>query len=126
MIPNNIKDLIKALIAKTASKKAIWGKTSRPNEFKLSLEKGAVTTDCWNENGTESVDFGIYNVYGDRIDNFLAEKGDADYDLLVELHNSAKREFYKVDDTISHLFNEINDSKSVGKREIEGKEDLPF
>lgn len=127
MIPVNMRDLIRALIDKTESKKAIWGKTSRPNEFKLSLEKGAVTTDSWSDDrGEESVDFGIYNIYGDRIDNFYAEKRDPDFELLMELHNAAKREFYKVDETISNLFGEINDDKSVGKRLIDGEEELPF
>lgn len=127
MIPTNIKDLIKALTEKTASKKAIWGKTSRPNEFKLNLERGAVTTDFWDDNRGDTVDFAIYNNFGDRIDNFSATKGDLEFELLIDLHNAAKREFYKVDETISSLFNEVNTDKSVGKREIEGEDEpLPF
>lgn len=127
MIPSNMIDLIKALIVKTVSKKAIWGKTSRENEFKLYLEKGAITTDCWNDDrGGESVDFAIYNIHGDKIDNFIAEKGDTDYTLLIELHSAAKREFYKVDETIGNLFDEINNDKSIGKRLIDGEEELPF
>jgi hypothetical protein len=121
-----MKELIKALIDKTISKKAIWGKTSRPNEFKLSLEKGAVTTDRWSENGDEIVDCGIYNVYGDRIDNFVAKSEEIDFDLLRDLHDAAKREFYKVDETINNLFKELNDDNSVGKRQIEDEKDLPF
>lgn len=127
MIPNNIKDLIQALIEKTASKKAIWGKTSRPNEFKLNFEKGAVTTDFWDDRRGDTVDFAIYNNFGDRIDNFTATRGEPEFDLLIDLHNAAKREFYKVDETISNLFNEVNEDKSIGKREIEGEDDsLPF
>lgn len=120
MIPSNIENLIKALIQKTNDKKAIWGKTARPNEFKLHFDKGAVTTDSWNSEGEEAVDFGIYNGFGDRIDNFYAIKGDPEYDLLIQIHNAAKREFFKVDETISSLFNEVKSDKSVGKREIEG------
>lgn len=127
MIPSNMSDLVKALVNKTKNKKAIWGKTSRPNEFKLYLEKGAITTDYWNdEREGESVGFAIYNAFGDRIDNYYAEKGEPEFDLLMELHNAAKREFYKVDETISNLFNEINDDKSIGKRLIDDKEELPF
>lgn len=127
MIPSNIENLIKALIQKTIDKKAIWGKTARPNEFKLHFDKGAVTTDRWNGNDEDSVDFGIYNNFGDRIDNFYASKGSDDYEILLELHNVAKREFYKVDETITSLFNEVRADKSVGKREIEKEsDDLPF
>lgn len=127
MIPSNMSDLIKALVEKTKNKKAIWGKTSRPNEFKLSLEKGAITTDCWNdEREGEFVSFAVYNSFGDRIDNYYAEKGQPDFDLLKELHNVAMRDFYKVDETISSLIDEINDEKSIGKRLIDGAAEYPF
>jgi hypothetical protein len=127
MIPSNIESLIKALIEKTNSKKAIWGKTARPNEFKLHFEKGAVTTDSWDSDGEEAVDFSIYNSFGDRIDSYFAVRGSLDFIVLMELHNSAKREFYKVDETISSLFTEVKADKSVGKRNIDGTEtDLPF
>ncbi|WP_026951301.1 hypothetical protein [Algoriphagus mannitolivorans] len=126
MIPNNISKLIDAIINKTEAKKAIWGKTSRNEEFKLFLEKGAVTTDTWVENGIEAIDFAIYNSYGDKIDNFVAYKGDDDFDILSRLHNTAKREFFKVDETIENLFKELNDPKSVGKRQIEDDTPLPF
>lgn len=126
MIPGNIEKLIRALIEKTLAKQAIWGKTSRPNEFKLHFEKGAVTTDSWDTDGETVVDFGIYNSYGDRIDSFYASDKDDSYSLLIALHNCAKREFYKVDETIINLFDEIQSVKSIGKREIEDPDDLPF
>lgn len=127
MIPSNMFDLIKALIEKTNNQKAIWGRTSRPNEFKLYLEKGAITTALWNdEREDESVSFAVYNSFGDRIENYYAEKGQPDFGLLMDLYNAAKREFYKVDETINSLFNEINDDNSIGKRLIDGVEELPF
>lgn len=125
MIPSNIESLIKALIEKTNDKKAIWGKTARENEFKLIFDKGAVTTDSWNTEGQDAVDFGIYNSFGDRIDSFYALKPSYEYDLLIQIHDAAKREFFKVDETITSLIKEVESLKSVGKREIEG-EDLPF
>ncbi|MDI9312959.1 MAG: hypothetical protein QM535_22300 [Limnohabitans sp.] len=126
MIPSNIKDLINALIEKTIQKKAIWDKTSRPNEFKLNFEKGAVTTDFWGDEDGDSVDFAIYNSFGDRIDRSVANRGEPDFQLMANLHNTAMREFYKVDETISSFFVEVNEDKSIGKREIEESPDLPF
>jgi hypothetical protein len=126
MIPGNIETLIKAVIDKTSSKKAIWGKTSRPNEFKLHFEKGAVTTDYWVDENGEIIDFGIYNAFGDRIDNYYALKGSTEYELLYELHSCAKRNFYKVDETISSIFSEVKSDKNIGKREVENLDDLPF
>lgn len=129
MIPQNITDLIKSILEKTASRKAIWGKTSRPNEYKLLFNKGAITTDNWTaEEGKECADFAIYNSFGDKIDNYYASKGEKDFELLIELHNTANREFFKVDETIAGLINEINSDKSIGKREIEKEDEdnLPF
>lgn len=125
MIPEKIANLIKAIIEKTNSKKATWGKTSRENEFKLHFQNGAITTDFWsNDRGEEFVDIAIYNSFGDRIDSYEAEKGEEDYTVIIELHNVAKRDFYKVEETIDNLFNEAKNDKNIGKREIEG--DLPY
>jgi hypothetical protein len=130
MIPQNIEMLIKALIEKTNSKQAIWGKTSRPNEFKMHFEKGAITTDYWRDDDDfDNVDIGIYNSFGDRIDNYFARRDTSDFELIMALYNTAKREFYKVDETIDFIFSEVKSDKSIGKREIEGlglADDLPF
>ena len=107
MIPEKITNLIKAIIEKTNSKKATWGKTARENEFKLHFQNGAITTDWWtNDRGVEFVDIAIYNSYGDRIDSYEAEKGEDDYSILIEIHNVAKRDFFKVEETIENLFKE--------------------
>lgn len=129
MIPENIKNLIEALIKKTKEKGAIWGKSPRESEFKLSFDKGAVTIDSWNNYNEDYVGFAIYNIHGDKVDNFILQSSDDGYDLLLALHNEARREFYKVDETITGLFNEIKSEKNVGKRTIEkspSSEDLPF
>jgi len=123
MIPENIKKLITALLQKTNAKEAIWGKTSRDNEFKLIFENGAVTTDQWDT----SIDFAIYNKLGDRIDAYYYNSGGEDFDLLMQLHSAAKRNFYKVEDTVNGLFEELNSPKKIGKQELEKpEEDLPF
>lgn len=125
MIPEKIVNLIQAIIEKTNSKKATWGKTSRENEFKLHFQNGAITTDWWsNDRSDEFIDIAIYNSFGDRIDSYEAMKGDEDYSTISELHNVAKRDFYKVEETIENLFKEAKNDKNIGKREVEG--DLPF
>lgn len=127
MIPENLTKLIQALIDKTNAKLATWGKTSRENEYKLVFESGAITTDSWIIDGNiEYVDFAIYNTYGDKIDEFMAEESNKDFPLLKSLHNVAKRRFYNVDETINGLFDEIKSTKSIGKRTIENSDDLPF
>ncbi|MCJ8290466.1 MAG: hypothetical protein HRT58_12435 [Crocinitomicaceae bacterium] len=128
-IPEKIVSLIKALTEKTLSKNAIWSKSSQNNEFKLFLEKGAVTTAYLdNTYGNDSVDFSIYNVHGDRIDGYNAVRTDPNFAILLDLYNSAKREFYKVDETITSLFDQVRNDGEIGKRLVDEAEDddLPF
>lgn len=126
MIPNKIQELIKAIVEKTNSKKATWGKTAREKEFKLHFEKGAITTDNWDNDGKDMVDFTIYNSFGDQIERYAAFAGEDGFDIMMELHKAANRDFYKVDETISELFNEAKAEKSIGKREIETENEFPF
>ena len=127
MIPENIKSLITGLIEKTNAKRANWDKTSRPNEFKLHFDMGAVTTDNWyDDSENEYVDFAIYNSLGDRIDVFSVSRNNPDYQEIIRLHTTAKKEYYKVDETINGLLDEIKSDKNIGLKRTETNDDLPF
>jgi hypothetical protein len=128
MIPENISSLIEKLKQKTSNKQANWLKTSRENEFKLELNKGAITTDNWNHKDVGMmVDFAILNEYGDEVERIMVIEAEEieDYKFVLELHNLAKREYYNVDDTIKTIFDELDSDKIVGK-ERKKDEDLPF
>lgn len=129
MIPENLNALIKKLIDKTTSKKAVWSKTSRDSEFKLELNKGAIITDNWDdENSGMNVDFSILNEFGDIIERIAFRHIDVDnYNTLMQLHNEAKRSYYKVDETIKTIFDELDSEKIVGReRSKDDLPDLPF
>lgn len=119
MIPQNIYTLINALTEKTDAKHAIWEKTSRPNEFKIILGAGALTIDNWEDNKfLDYFEIAIYNNNGDKIEKFIVTNDDDDeFLILQDLHNSVKREYYKVDETITSLLNEIETEDSIGKRD---------
>ncbi|NVM61745.1 hypothetical protein FHW88_000021 [Mucilaginibacter sp. SG538B] len=114
---DEFKLLIEKLIKKTSAKQAIWSKTSRDNEYKLELQKGAITVDNWdNGNGVDLVDITILNEYGDTVDRVYFDGSDEDdYTLLIELHTLAKRAFYKVEETIKGIVSELDSEKTVGK-----------
>lgn len=132
MMSENIENLIRSLVQKTNKKEAIWGKTSGQNEFKLIFDTGAVTTSLWNVEEMDVINIAIYNKFGDKIENYYANENEDEFELLKELHDSARKEFYKVDDTLKGLFEELKGIKSIGKREIENEppsnndDDLPF
>jgi hypothetical protein len=127
MIPDNFKALIAKLVTKTHKKQVVWTKTSRDEEFKLNLEKGAITVDNWydDEANVWRVDIAIYNDRGDRIDRIAymeAEKND--YEALMVLHSAAKSAYFKVEDTFKDIFKELDSDKTIGSEQ--STDDLPF
>lgn len=129
MIPSNYIELIKRLQEKTKSKEVIWQKTSRDDEYKLDLDKGAITIDKWNPEQKYylSVDLVMYNDKGDKIDRILANDDGSieDFKILEQFHTEVRRAYYKVDETIKGIFAEINKDGVIGK-EAEPDEILPF
>jgi hypothetical protein len=127
MIPENFVTLIDKLSEKTSKKEAVWSKTSRDDEFKLDLGKGAITIDRWqnDDNNEQSVDLAVMNENGDRIDYIFFTYADRDdFKNLAELHSLAKRAYYKVDETFKSIFKELDSDKTIG---IKGEQDsLPF
>jgi hypothetical protein len=128
MIPENFKTLVDKLKAKTTKKEAIWSKTSRNDEFKLDLGKGAITVDSWQSEDTaeQLVDIAVINERGDRVDSiYFSSSEKEDYKYLIELHTLAKRAYYKVDETFKTIFKELDSEKTIGT-ERKTEDDLPF
>lgn len=127
MIPENFKILVDKLKEKTTKKEAIWSKTSRDDEFKLDLGKGAITVDRWNGEDPDEqfVDIAVINDRGDRIDSiYFMSSEKEDFKYLVELHSLAKRAYYKVDETFKSIFKELDSDKTIGTEKK--PDDLPF
>jgi len=128
MIPTNYTELLDKLLEKTKNKEVIWQKTSREDEYKLQLEIGALTIDRWknDKNSREFVDVNFYNDRGDNIDRLYASEFDdpMNYAYLINLHTEIKRAYYKVDETLKGLLDEINSSGKIGK--LPPESDLPF
>jgi hypothetical protein len=126
MIEDKYIKLIKKLTEMSNNGKVNWNQTSRDTEFKVSLKTGSVTTDFWKNNGENySIDFSIRNDKGDSIYHVQADTEEGnDYDLLVALHNSAKSSYFKVDETIENMIEELGKSDTVGLPHDD--EELPF
>jgi|WetSurMetagenome_2_1015567.scaffolds.fasta_scaffold393632_1 hypothetical protein len=128
MIPINYTELLDKLLEKTKNKEVIWQKTSREDEYKLQLDIGALTIDRWknDKNSRESVDVNFYNDRGDNIDRLYANEFDdpMNYAYLINLHTEIKRAYYKVDETLKGLLDEIKSSGKIGK--LPPESDLPF
>lgn len=106
---DNIKQIIKELKDKTNSKKISWVKTSSENEYKIQLNKGAITTDYWIDEDGNNVAFDIYNEDGNKIVSLFYMQKDKpiEYSIIKELHTIIDKNFYKVDETLNGLLDEL-------------------
>lgn len=129
MVPEKYKLIIEKLIDKTDKKGVIWTKTSGGNEFKLIFDKSSITIDQYGGDPGWA-DFIIYNEKGQQIDRIALNQEDGEsYDLLIRLHESAKRCYYKVDETLDNIFSELEEKSMLGKEAKivpPSDDDLPF
>lgn len=121
MISENLHTLITKLKQKTKDKKVIWKKTSSNSEFKLSFQSGgAVTTDLWSDNSGLYVDFIVINNNGTVIERVVfTEEDEPSFHFISELHELAKKSYYKEDETYKNFFLELDNDDVIG-------DDLPF
>ena len=91
--------------------------TNRDTEFKLNLGKGAITVDNWTDDRDrkEYVDCVIMNENGDTIDriSFSSEATD-DFNYLIALYAIIKRAYYKIDETLKSILEELDSNNIIG------------
>ena len=139
MIPERLKKIVTLLRDKTSEKKAIWNKTSGQDEYKLQIGEGSsivVSFDYGNYN-SEYITISIFNKNGDMVERYDTEN-EQDEDsskLLWSFHKAARDSYYKVEETMEHLLNEISKQDVVGIKEekkiippavLGEDDDLPF
>lgn len=124
MISENLAVLIEKLKKKTVDGQTKWSKTSAENEFKLVLTKGAITVDNWpnSNDGKTYADLAVINENGDVIERaiFNDDEEIEDYNIILGLHEQISKSYFKVDETIKTMFEELDGDKIVGRG------DLPF
>ncbi len=126
---DKIKGLIADLTQKTKNKETKWERVGRSEQFTLTLDNGMVSIDKFvTKNGNIIYQLSIVNGNGDKIFSMNGIKKDGffpeptNYDILKEFHEEVSRAYFKVDETIDGLLNEVQKEGEIGK---EG-DDLPF
>jgi hypothetical protein len=117
MIPDNFKELLEKLKAKTLNRQAIWTKTSGDDEYKLDFGKGAVTVDRWVNpgDGNEYTECVIFNEDGNKVERIaVSDTEKAEFDTISELHLLARNAFFKTDETFKSLFKELDSDDIIG------------
>lgn len=110
-----IKEIVDALKLGTEEGRLNWQSTEREDEYSILFGSGGVTVDNWNHieesDGTtyKIVDIAFLNSVGEIIDQISFEKttNSVDYKILLDLHQLAKRNTLKIDETLNNILNDI-------------------
>lgn len=116
---NKLITLITALTEKNLNNDTIWQKTSGNNEFKIQLNKATLTIDKWDDEDGDNYSLEIYNENGEKIQYLHSMESDEsdqnNFETLMKLHNSVIKTYFKVEETIDNILNEITNNKVIGK-----------
>lgn len=140
MIPERLKKIVSLLKDKTTEKKAIWNKTSGQDEYKLQIGEGSsiVVSFDYGNYDTEYITIRIFNNNGEMVESYDTDnEEDAPSNQLAwAFHKAARDSYYKVDETMENLLNEISKQDIVGIKDDStytpppvlpaDEEDLPF
>lgn len=119
-----LNNLIDKLNDKTVAKQANWTKSSGDQEFKISLKTGPLTIQKFRDYSYQNqmVIVSIYNLDGNLIENYEIQEGMSGYDSANELFLNVKRVFYKVEETVDSILDQLDSDDILGEEE----QDLPF
>lgn len=113
--------LIEYLKSKTIKRLAKWTTTSSETEFVLILNSGRVTIGYYlgyDDSGDRDyiVEIKIYNESGNEIMNFSANQDNfpVEYRSLMDLYNAARSSYYKTEETIESMMEELQKKGEVG------------
>lgn len=130
----NYFEVVRKLRDKTGRREVNWLKV-RDNEFKVLLKSGAITLSkqYYEGEGEYLLILRIYNIQGDAVfesttseHDEITDSSKLPYSLLDELFSSAKDSYYKVEETIESIIDELTQENEIGAKEDSEKDDLPF
>lgn len=120
MIPEKLKKIIILLRDKTLEKKAIWNKTSGDEEYKLIIGEGSsiVVGEHFGNYNHEYIQIVIYNNQGQPVERYSNEEESEPEDnkLVWSFHKAARDSYFKVDETMESLLNEISQQDIIGEK----------
>ncbi|QGZ40326.1 hypothetical protein IP92_05081 [Pseudoduganella flava] len=111
---DKLNSIVQSLVQGTEAKKLNWQSTARKNELMLNLGHGSITVDSWEFEGEHGesmslADISFLNNTGEIIERsvFSLAEDRQDYKQLMVLHNLARRNALKIDETLEGMLTEI-------------------
>lgn len=113
---DRINKVIDSLVQGTENKKLNWQGTARETEFIINLKQGSITVDSWanydpeNDVNYEMADISFLNTNGERVEtvSFSRHEENEEYRKIYNLHNIARRNSLRIDETIDSMLEEIS------------------
>jgi len=121
-IPTLYSNVISGLLKKSQSKQVRWNTTTDANTFIVFFDKTSLSIrqnsridfngnleECW-------IIVDLLNDLGEKVDGFVIEGNDEDWDKLDELYTLARRAALSIDSAIHEIITEINKTGIIGKK----------
>jgi len=127
-------EVVRKLTERTGKREVNWLKV-RDNEFKVLLKSGGITIskNYFDPEEQYYLNLRIYNLQGDIVyehetkeNEAITESTQLPFTLLDELFAVARSSYYKVEETIASIIDELSHENEIGAKEEPVKDDLPF
>lgn len=113
-MPNDYRDIIKALSLKTEEGNVEW----RKDKYTVSVTVDHTKFALWAGNDENSdvpfVAFGMYGPQGNVLDSWYVDESDPDYAETIALYRSANRHAQGVPARLKELAGRISELKVIG------------
>lgn len=123
-----LEQIINQLIIKTNKGEVKWNKSDTPNEFRLLLDSGRITTRLYSIKNSmglgsiQKVECIIDNQRGDVVLRGNSSVDSEDGNLLYSLYDAAFRSYTGKDDVIKSILGQLSSGETIGVDE----DSLPF
>lgn len=115
MKSNKYNQLINLLLKSTRDNRVSWSRTSRQNEYtsdvlnySITITKLSQSTFSISNGISDKFAISLINENGDNIDIQEVLSSDADYSLIASLYAEARRSYFKVDEVLDTLIDNLN------------------
>lgn len=109
MIPNEYRPLVSKIIEKTGQNAMKWETTSDEYKFLCRIGLNSVVVQRFNAYPEDEpcISFNVRNVHGESVDFFSTMIDEADYDIMEQLFNAARRRALNIDRIIADMMSRL-------------------
>lgn len=111
---NKYYELLNRLLDSTQENRIGWSKTSRQNEYSTDVGDYSITITSLSQSTfslskelNEKFALSLINIDGEIVDLQILLPSDSDYNLIADLYSQARFSYFKVDEVLDLLIEEL-------------------